>query len=399
MRAMNRSLWWGGSLLIVGCSSPTIGGEDGQTHSEIIGGTTAAITDHPWQVLLETHVPTSAPDSYYLERCGGTIITPNWVMTAQHCVRNLDNGSFLQPFASPRLMLLTAGTADLTNLTDAQQRTAIEYVIAPGYTGDPAGGADVALVRVYPAFTLNGSNVNSIKLLSVADEASGFANPGVLATATGWGLTSNGGSVTNLLQELDMPLVSSADASAELAVPVLDDMIAAGTLLGTSGTCNGDSGGPLVVDRNGEPRLAGITSWGIGSDGAPCANAGYPDVFARASAFLGWTKTIRATTRTKVFDALAPSRSAGQAISGSFDVPAGAVSMDVIVRGGTGDYDLYVKFGSAPTSSVFDCSSTSWGNEEYCPIANPSAGKWYVTLVAYTSSSGAELVAQYRLPK
>ncbi len=62
----------------------------------------------------------------------------------------------------------------------------------------------------------------------------------------------------------------------------------------------------------------------------------------------------------------------------SFNVDACASSVSFTLTGGSGDADLYVRYGSTPTNRHYDCSSTQNGNEEVCTINNPSAGTWYV---------------------
>jgi hypothetical protein len=62
---------------------------------------------------------------------------------------------------------------------------------------------------------------------------------------------------------------------------------------------------------------------------------------------------------------------------------------------GTGDADLYVKYGSAPTTSSHDCSPyTSTANEQ-CPFNNPQAGDWFIMVNGYSTSSIYTLTATY----
>jgi lysyl endopeptidase len=81
-----------------------------------------------------------------------------------------------------------------------------------------------------------------------------------------------------------------------------------------------------------------------------------------------------------------------------FNVPAGATNLKFVSAGGTGDADMYVKFGSGPTDSVYDCRPYTSGNNETCSIANIQAGTYYVRLKAYTTFSGVSLTASYTPP-
>ena len=62
--------------------------------------------------------------------------------------------------------------------------------------------------------------------------------------------------------------------------------------------------------------------------------------------------------------------------------------------GGSGDGDLYVRYGSQPTTSSYDCRPYRWGNDESCSISNPQAGTWYISIRGYNSYSGVTLQAE-----
>lgn len=85
----------------------------------------------------------------------------------------------------------------------------------------------------------------------------------------------------------------------------------------------------------------------------------------------------------------------GNSLSFTLSVPAGASNLSIASSGGSGDADLYVRFGSAPTTTVYDCRPYQSGNAETCSFASPQAGTWHVTLRAYTSFSGLSLLADY----
>lgn len=84
----------------------------------------------------------------------------------------------------------------------------------------------------------------------------------------------------------------------------------------------------------------------------------------------------------------------GADIRYSMDVPPNATNIRFGITGGTGDADLYVKFGSAPTDSSYDCRPYENGNVESCTGAQ-SGGKYHVRLKAYSSFSGVTLTGSY----
>jgi len=76
-------------------------------------------------------------------------------------------------------------------------------------------------------------------------------------------------------------------------------------------------------------------------------------------------------------------------------VPAGATNLSFTLSGGTGDADLYVKFGSAPTLTSYDCRPYVAGNSETCNISNVQAGTYYVMVNTYAAYSGVTLKGSY----
>jgi len=85
----------------------------------------------------------------------------------------------------------------------------------------------------------------------------------------------------------------------------------------------------------------------------------------------------------------------GNKLNYTMVVPAGATNLKFVTSGGSGDGDLYVKFGSAPTTSSYDCRSWATGNAETCNIATAQAGTYYVMINAYATFSGMSLTGSY----
>ena len=87
--------------------------------------------------------------------------------------------------------------------------------------------------------------------------------------------------------------------------------------------------------------------------------------------------------------------STGATVNYTLVVPAGATNLVFTQSGGTGDADMYVKFGSAPTDTVYDCRPYVSGNAETCTFATAQAGTYYVRLKAYSTFSGVSLKGDY----
>jgi len=80
----------------------------------------------------------------------------------------------------------------------------------------------------------------------------------------------------------------------------------------------------------------------------------------------------------------------------TFTVPSGATNLTFKTTGGSGDADLYVQVGAAPTTTTYLQKSDGSTSTETVTIASPTAGTYYVLLNGYTASSGISLVASYQ---
>ncbi|XP_074619287.1 uncharacterized protein LOC141878299 isoform X2 [Acropora palmata] len=233
----------------------------------IVGGTVAPINSWPWQALLRTR------DGRQF--CGGSLIKPEWVLTATHCVV----GKF------PSSIQVTLGAHYLSTATTVgteQYFDVAQIIQHENYNLPKRWSNDVALLKLSrPAVLRNG-----VGLVCLSDVQ--FQRPLNKTTkscwTTGWGTLFWRGSQPKELMQVDLPLVSTQNCSLLYANYDPSTMICAGTRQGGTGACNGDSGGPLVCEFKGKWYLEGVTSWG----GVPCASPSKPTVYADVRKLKSW---------------------------------------------------------------------------------------------------------------
>jgi hypothetical protein len=116
------------------------------------------------------------------------------------------------------------------------------------------------------------------------------------------------------------------------------------------------------------------------------------------SAYSGVTLTGRTASTATLTSGVPVTGISGASGSQQFwklPVPAGKTSLTFTMSGGTGDADLYVRFGAKPTTATFTCRPFLTGNSETCTISNPSAGDWYVMIRGFAAFSGVTLTGKY----
>lgn len=79
-------------------------------------------------------------------------------------------------------------------------------------------------------------------------------------------------------------------------------------------------------------------------------------------------------------------------------VPSGQAKLEIVMSGGTGDADLYVKRGSQPTSTSYDYRPYLSGNNETVTVNNPLSGDWFISIYAYSTYASVSLKATYTPP-
>jgi secreted trypsin-like serine protease len=209
--------------------------------------------------------------------CTGTLIAPQWVMTAGHCgsaTGSLTQGAVPSPVAWPPKAYEVVLGSVYADGHGGETHAVTEVVVEPDYLVTNGAGSDVTLMKLDKP-----SAIGPMRIAAVGERSSWA--PGVLATIAGFGATSSDGSeMPDRMQSAKVPVTTDEECAKDYDDGSFDPktMVCAGYPQGGTDTCGGDSGGPLLAPVRGGFRLAGATSFGDG-----CAEAGKPGVYARVA--------------------------------------------------------------------------------------------------------------------
>ena len=194
-----------------------------------------------------------------------------------------------------------------------------------------------------------------------------------------------------------VPTGVSASATSQTAANVTWAAVAGATSYTVSRSTT--SGGPYA-------QVGTSTTTSFANSGLSC-NTTYYYVVSASNGTCGSASSAQAQTTTQactgnvLANGVPVTNVSGAAASQQFwtmAVPAGASGLKFVTSGGTGDADLYVKLGSAPTTSVYDCRSIGSTTAETCNIATAQAGTYHVLVHGYSAFSGLSLTGSYSTP-
>ncbi|MCA1743097.1 MAG: serine protease, partial [Desulfovibrionales bacterium] len=247
--------------------------------TKIKGGEDASIEDWPWVTAIAHH----GIDPYRGQFCGGAMISPQWVITAAHCLADMAGMHSYEP-----------GDTDLiigsTNLIEGhgERITAAKFVIHPEYDWF-TNESDVALIYMEraPEVSTTWAYIPVIQ----AEDPHALTKPGRFAWVVGWGALGPTGPFPYELQQASVPMVSQEqliEAYSPDEFTITDNMMGAGLGDGSVDTCQGDSGGPLMVmNHYNDFKLAGVTSWGL-----QCGTSDVYGVYVRLSEYCDWVVEV-----------------------------------------------------------------------------------------------------------
>uniref|UniRef100_A0A3B4AZC6 Coagulation factor IX n=1 Tax=Periophthalmus magnuspinnatus TaxID=409849 RepID=A0A3B4AZC6_9GOBI len=240
----------------------------------IIGGQIASEGEIPWQVAL---IDRSSGRLF----CGGSILSRRWVITAAHCLVEAQDS-----------FIIRVGELDLSIKEGTEQNhEVLERYIHPRYNASESlYNHDIALLYLKTRISFS-SNVRPICVgpRTFTEALVQRASP---ATVSGWGRLRFMGSMSRVLQMVDVPFTDRTKCKESSSARITPVMFCAGYFDEAKDACQGDSGGPHANVHRDTWFLTGIVSWG-----EECAKKGKYGVYTRVSYYYNWIKYVMGITK------------------------------------------------------------------------------------------------------
>uniref|UniRef100_A0A3B5B8W8 Proproteinase E-like n=1 Tax=Stegastes partitus TaxID=144197 RepID=A0A3B5B8W8_9TELE len=253
------SLSWFCLVKASGCGVPSYQPNTGR----VVNGEEARPYSWPWQVSLESFFPT----------CGATLIAPDWVLTAAHCIT----------FHTYRVVL---AEHDMNKEEGPEQSIMVAKITLHNEIDSKRLPNDIALLKLEKSAVIN--DKVQLACLPQQDAALSHNQP---CYVTGWGRLYSGGPAATTLQQALLPVVDHSVCSQSdwWGSSAKTTMVCAGGE--SKSACHGDSGGPLnCKGRDGKWYVEGVTSF---VDGRGCNTPKKPTMFTRVASFIPWISEVR----------------------------------------------------------------------------------------------------------
>ncbi|XP_060784679.1 granzyme B-like [Neoarius graeffei] len=236
----------------------------GAVESGIIGGNEAKPHSRPYMVSVQINS---------VHMCGGMLIKKDYVLTAAHCVDNIE-------CSGKDKLEVVLGAHNIKQKESKQQRIHVKKCIKHPCYRKKQPQNDIVLLKLKTAAKPN----NAVKVTDLPKKNENIPARQKCSIA-GWGMTSKNSAESSVLREVTLTVQNNSLCKGLWQVYFDTDSMICTVSDGKKAFCQGDSGSPLICGN--EPQ--GLAAYTYPGD---CLNSDYPEVYTKISYFLPWIKQV-----------------------------------------------------------------------------------------------------------
>ncbi|CAF3640962.1 unnamed protein product [Rotaria socialis] len=243
---------------------------------------------HSWPMIVSLRYDCLNNGNVSTHCCSGTILSDSYILTAAHCVENMNESSLL-------LGKITIATGIYSRSQQCQTIRKVDQIfIHPNWTAHVNGFRnDIAILHLTESLDFSTNLLIARTCLpsqsNSTNDITKYPPSNSSLVVIGWNFrTTLNSTARDILQQATLISIHHNHSSCAASINHIETQFCAGRYEGCKGTCVGESGGPILRWIGDRWEQVGIVSYGLDN----CESANHQMIFTRITAYYDWIERV-----------------------------------------------------------------------------------------------------------